>query len=93
MAKASRFDASLIKAYANRQKGIDGALPTNLIPDRAQYPGTPARRSPAPISRTCLRGVSHMVHQTAPAAVMSAIDEAAAAGREPQRGEVLPRAA
>jgi pimeloyl-ACP methyl ester carboxylesterase len=40
-----------------------------------------------------LRGVGHMVHQTAPAAVMYAIDEAAAAGREPQRDEVLPRAA
>jgi pimeloyl-ACP methyl ester carboxylesterase len=40
-----------------------------------------------------LRGVGHMVHQTAPAAVMSAIDEAAAAGSEPQRDEVLPRAA
>jgi len=40
-----------------------------------------------------LRGVGHMVHQTAPAAVMSAIDEAAAAGSVPQRDEVLPRAA
>jgi pimeloyl-ACP methyl ester carboxylesterase len=40
-----------------------------------------------------LRGVGHMVHQTAPAAVMSAIDEAAAAGRERDRDEVLPRAA
>ena len=40
-----------------------------------------------------LRGVGHMVHQTAPAAVMSAINEAAAAGREPHGDEVLPRAA
>jgi pimeloyl-ACP methyl ester carboxylesterase len=40
-----------------------------------------------------LRGVGHMVHQTAPAAVMSAIDEAVAAGREPQGEEVLRRAA
>jgi pimeloyl-ACP methyl ester carboxylesterase len=37
-----------------------------------------------------VRGVGHMVHQTAPGAVMAAIDEAAAAGREK---EVLPRAA
>jgi pimeloyl-ACP methyl ester carboxylesterase len=37
-----------------------------------------------------VRGAGHMVHQTAPAAIMAAIDEAAAAGRE---AEVLPRAA
>jgi pimeloyl-ACP methyl ester carboxylesterase len=37
-----------------------------------------------------VRGVGHMVHQTAPGAVMAAIDEAAAAGREK---EGLPRAA
>jgi pimeloyl-ACP methyl ester carboxylesterase len=40
-----------------------------------------------------VRGAGHMVHQTAPAAVMAAIDEAAAAGRQPEPGEVLPRAA
>jgi pimeloyl-ACP methyl ester carboxylesterase len=37
-----------------------------------------------------VRGAGHMVHQTAPAAIMAAIDEAAAAGRE---AEALPRAA
>lgn len=37
-----------------------------------------------------VRGVGHMLHQTAPGAVMAAIDEAAAAGHEK---EVLPRAA
>ena len=40
-----------------------------------------------------LRGVGHMVHQTAPVAVMSAIDEAATASRQPGPAEVLPRAA
>jgi hypothetical protein len=34
-----------------------------------------------------------MVHQTAPAAVMAAIDEAAAAGRQGRPVEGLPRAA
>jgi pimeloyl-ACP methyl ester carboxylesterase len=37
-----------------------------------------------------LRGVGHMVHHTAPGAVVAAIDEAAAAGHEK---EVLLRAA
>ncbi|MEA2759842.1 MAG: hypothetical protein QOH65_2455 [Methylobacteriaceae bacterium] len=37
-----------------------------------------------------IRGAGHMVHQSAPGAVMAAIDEAAAAGRE---AEALPRAA
>jgi pimeloyl-ACP methyl ester carboxylesterase len=37
-----------------------------------------------------VRGAGHMVHQTAPAAMMAAIDEAAAAGRQ---AEGLPRAA
>jgi pimeloyl-ACP methyl ester carboxylesterase len=37
-----------------------------------------------------VRGAGHMVHQTAPAAIMAAIDEAAAAGRQ---AEGLPRAA
>jgi pimeloyl-ACP methyl ester carboxylesterase len=40
-----------------------------------------------------VRGAGHMVHQTAPAAVMSAIDEAAAASRQPGGVEGLPRAA
>jgi pimeloyl-ACP methyl ester carboxylesterase len=38
-----------------------------------------------------VRGAGHMVHQTAPAAVMAAIDEAAAMARGP--GDVVPRAA
>jgi pimeloyl-ACP methyl ester carboxylesterase len=37
-----------------------------------------------------VRGAGHMLHQTAPGAVMAAIDEAAAAARE---AEALPRAA
>jgi pimeloyl-ACP methyl ester carboxylesterase len=37
-----------------------------------------------------VRGAGHMVHQTAPAATMAAIDEAAAAGRQ---AEAMPRAA
>jgi pimeloyl-ACP methyl ester carboxylesterase len=37
-----------------------------------------------------VRGAGHMVHQSAPGAIMAAIDEAAAAGRE---AEALPRAA
>jgi len=37
-----------------------------------------------------IRGAGHMVHQTAPGAVMAAIDEAAAAPREI---DLLPRAA
>jgi pimeloyl-ACP methyl ester carboxylesterase len=40
-----------------------------------------------------VRGAGHMVHQTAPAAIMAAIDEAAAAGRQAQPAEGLPRAA
>jgi len=40
-----------------------------------------------------VRGAGHMVHQTAPAAVMAAIDEAAEASRQPGRVEGLPRAA
>jgi pimeloyl-ACP methyl ester carboxylesterase len=38
-----------------------------------------------------VRGAGHMVHQTAPAAVMAAIDEAAAMARAPT--SVVPRAA
>jgi pimeloyl-ACP methyl ester carboxylesterase len=40
-----------------------------------------------------VRGAGHMVHQTAPGAIMAAIDEAAAAGREARPVEGLPRAA
>jgi pimeloyl-ACP methyl ester carboxylesterase len=40
-----------------------------------------------------VRGAGHMVHQTAPAAIMAAIDEAAAAGRQARPAEGLPRAA
>jgi pimeloyl-ACP methyl ester carboxylesterase len=40
-----------------------------------------------------VRGAGHMVHQTSPTAVMSAIDEAAAAGVLPKPVEDLPRAA
>jgi pimeloyl-ACP methyl ester carboxylesterase len=40
-----------------------------------------------------VRGAGHMVHQTAPAAVMATIDEAAAAGRQARPVEGLPRAA
>ena len=40
-----------------------------------------------------VRGPGHMVHQTAPAAVMAAIDEAAGASHHAQPVEVLPRAA
>ena len=40
-----------------------------------------------------VRDAGHMVHQTSPTAVMSAIDEAAAAGVQPQPVEGLPRAA
>jgi pimeloyl-ACP methyl ester carboxylesterase len=40
-----------------------------------------------------VRGAGHMVHQTAPAAVMAAIDEAAGATHHPQSIEVLARAA
>jgi pimeloyl-ACP methyl ester carboxylesterase len=40
-----------------------------------------------------VRGAGHMVHQSAPAAVMSAIDEAAAASRHRGPVESLPRAA
>jgi pimeloyl-ACP methyl ester carboxylesterase len=40
-----------------------------------------------------VRGAGHMVHQTAPAAIMAAIDEAAAAGRQARPTEGLPRAA
>jgi pimeloyl-ACP methyl ester carboxylesterase len=40
-----------------------------------------------------VRGAGHMVHQTAPAAVMAAIDEAATAGHQAQPVQGLPRAA
>jgi pimeloyl-ACP methyl ester carboxylesterase len=40
-----------------------------------------------------VRGAGHMVHQSAPAAVMAAIEEASAAGHGPRPVEDLPRAA
>jgi hypothetical protein len=51
-----------------------------------------ALSSPASAQSTFrrVRGASHMVHETAPGAVMAAIDDAAAAGRET---EALARAA